>query len=272
MSDEELKEEFGLGDEPEEESTEEEQQEEEEQPEEEGSTESQPEEDDLPPGYMTKEEWVAKGKDPDEWRSPEVFKERGYWLKRQAQEREEFDRRIENLSAYHRTQLEMQRDDLIRKRDDAIEMADKNEVKRLDKQLDSLGQQEKLISKKDAPNTPIEVQQWEEQNPWVKDPNDERTPIAQSLFQRKLKSNGGDVASALESVDEAMEKLYPPKTNKRPPPVEKSAARSAGKGKNGVDFSSITAEEKKIWESGLFGDDKKAFLQAVADDRKGAKS
>lgn len=41
----------------------------------------QPQEKEAPSGYMSKEAWTAAGKDPDEWVSEDVFKERTLRIK-----------------------------------------------------------------------------------------------------------------------------------------------------------------------------------------------
>lgn len=271
MTEEELQEEFGLPVEEEEAEAEEVETEEAEQP------EPEPEGDkpaDLPKGYMTQEEWVAAGNDPDEWRSPEVFKERGYWLKKQREMKQEFENRIENLNTLQQAQLTMQRQELTRRRDEAIDMADKEAVRGFDKQIKTLDDQAALVAKQPAQQQQVEippvVQQWNQRNPWINDDKDPRTAYAQRLFAKSLNETG-DYEQAVRTVDAAIATHFGQKKKATPAPVEDGKTRSRGKDAPQITFNDLTAQEQKIWDSGLFAN-KSDFLKAVADDRKGAKS
>ena len=61
-------------------------------------TEDKHEDKPAPRGYMSKEAWVESGKDPDEWVSEEVFKERGERIKQTTKLQKEFDNQIKNLN------------------------------------------------------------------------------------------------------------------------------------------------------------------------------
>lgn len=219
----------------------------------------------LPRGYMTKDAWVESGRDPEDWVSPEVFKERGERIKMKA----EYDNRFKNLSMYYQKQMEIQRNDLLARRDEAIDTADKAEVKRLDKELKELDEIESL-NREDgnvsAPVKPPEVVEWEDDNPWCNDPSDPRLPLAQRVFKNAL-AQGKTTATALRMVDKELAAKFIDKS-KRPAQIAEGSRTAPARGDDTKpSLSNLSADEKKIWESGIF-DSKDDFLKAVQDDRK----
>lgn len=219
----------------------------------------------LPRGYIaSKEEWVAAGKDPEDWVSPEVFKERGERIKMKA----EYDNRFKNLSMYYQKQMEIQRNDLLARRDEAIDTADKAEVKRLDKELKELDQIEEL-NRNEEPKTvnkPLEVVEWEQENPWCNDVTDPRLALAQRVFKSAI-DQGKTPATALRMVDKEIAAKFIDKSRK-PAQIAEGSRAAPGRGDDGKpSMSNLSAEEKKIWEAGIF-DSKDDFLKAVQDDRK----
>src|SRR5690606_21375034 len=137
--------------------------------------------------HMSKEAWTAAGKDPGEWVSEDVFKERTLRIKNEqrlkralAETKEDFDNRLKNLNMLSQAQLERQRQELLSRRDDAIDTADKATVKRLDKEIDAIDKEVALVTeKKPEQNTkPPEIAEWEEENPWIFDEDDPRVKVA----------------------------------------------------------------------------------------------
>jgi len=226
----------------------------------------------APRGYMSKEAWIEAGKDPNDWVSPEVFKERGERIKMKMDLQRDFDNRIRNLNLLHQKQLEVQRQDILSKRDEAIDTADKDAVKRFDKQLKELDDLENL-SKSDEQNVvvkPPEVEEWERDNPWCNDPSDPRLPLAQRTYAAAINA-GKSPTLALIAVEKALaDKFIDPK---RKPAQIAEGSRGGSGGKNDsakVTMSNLTEMERKVWESGIF-DNQKEFLKAVEDDRKAGK-
>lgn len=216
-------------------------------------------------GYISsKEDWVASGKDPDDWVSPEVFKERGERIKMKA----EYDNRFKNLSMYYQKQMEIQRNDLLARRDEAIDTADKAAVKRLDKELKELDEIEQLNKVEDAPAIvkPPEVVEWEEDNPWCHDIKDPRLALAQRVYKSAIES-GKTPATALRLVDKEIAAKFID-TSRKPSQIAEGSRPSSGKHDDGKpSMATLTSEERKIWDAGIF-DSKDDFLKAVQDDRK----
>ena len=75
-------------------------------------------------GWKPKDEWEGPS---GEWRSAEVFNERGEWIKKhKAQDKRlnemetQFNTRLDNSNKLHKAQMETQKAELVRKRDAAI--------------------------------------------------------------------------------------------------------------------------------------------------------
>lgn len=226
-------------------------------------------------GYMDKDAWVAAGKDPDEWVSPEVFKERGIRIeetsklrKQLSQIQQEADSRIANLNKLHRIQLEQAHNKLLLDRDNAIEIADKSEVRRLDKEIE----QNKTLQQElaDMPQKPPAVAEWESENPWIYDPEDPRTAPAIAAFTEAMQS-GKTEAMCIIAAERAASKIQvQPPVVKRTPTSTADApkARQVSGGKIQLSMKDLTAEERQFRS---FYSTEKEFLQAVADDRAGDK-
>jgi len=227
---------------------------------------------DLPRGYMTKEAWVASGKDPEDWVSPEGFKLRGEHIKHTQALKREFDNQIKNLSLFHQIQLKNQREELISKRDDAIDVADKAAVKGFDKQLKELDDLEKLNAPEAADSNAKapQILEWEKANPWCFDPKDPRTALANKVF-KALTAAGDTYEEALSGVNDAVKAKFSSKTTNTRQIAEGS--RTAGGKRDDVgtlSMKTLTREEQQAWDSGLY-DNEKDFLKTVALYRKEAK-
>lgn len=223
----------------------------------------------APRGYMTKEAWVESGKDPKEWVSEEVFKERGERIKQTSKLQKDFENQLKNVNLLHQIQLKNQREQLLAKRDDAIDVADKDGVKALDKQIAELDKLESLAKDQEPqPVKPPEVAKWESDNPWCNDPADPRLAIANRVYIAAINA-GSDPAEALDLVDTAIAKKFSTKPTTQRQSVEGSRP-SVGRGDAVLTMKNVTREERIAWDEGFFKTEKD-FLQAVANSRKGAK-
>lgn len=245
---------------------------------------------DLPSGYMTKDAWVEAGKDPDEWVSPEVFKERTQRiketsrLKREMAEKErDFENRIKNHSLLAKAQLQREIEKLQAVRDEAIDLSDRDGVRMADKKIKELDKEMSLIEEERLaqPAKPIEVTEWEADNPWINDPDDPRTPVAQKAFKQTLES-GKTIASALVAASfsaRAAEKAINPQEERevrKKPAVSMADSPRGSVSKNdapSIAWSHLSREEAEIYDT-LFihtGMTKKDYLKAVSDERRGSK-
>jgi len=238
---------------------------------------------DLPSGYMTKDAWVEAGKDPDEWVSPEVFKERTQRiketsrLKREMAEKErEFENRIKNHSLLAKAQLQREIEKLQAVRDEAIDLSDRDGVRMADKKIKELDKEMSLIEEEKLaqPAKPIEVVEWEEDNPWINDPDDPRTPVAQKVFKQTLES-GKTIAYALRAAEKAINSQEEREIRKKPAVSMADSPRGAVSKSDSpsIAWSHLSREEAEIYDT-LFihtGMTKKDYLKAVSDERRGSK-
>jgi hypothetical protein len=238
---------------------------------------------DLPSGYMTKDAWVEAGKDPDEWVSPEVFKERTQRiketsrLKREMAEKErEFENRIKNHSLLAKAQLQREIEKLQAARDEAIDLSDRDGVRMADKKIKELDKEMSLIEEEKLaqPAKPIEVVEWEEDNPWINDPDDPRTPVAQKVFKQTLES-GKTIAYALRAAEKAINSQEEREIRKKPAVSMADSPRGTVSKSDSpsIAWSHLSREEAEIYDT-LFihtGMTKKDYLKAVSDERRGSK-
>ena len=222
------------------------------------------------PKHISKEDWVASGKDPDEWRSPREFRERGEFIDRIQKLERKNDSDIKNLNMLHEIRLKNEREELLRLRDDAIDVADRAEVKRLDAKISANEEQAEIVKNEPAPQKSQEVVEWEEENPWCNNPADPRLTLANSVFTSEM-NKGRTMAAALRAVDREIAAKFTTPQKRTSPQVEGS--RTAGGVKqNGskLSWSQLTPTEEKCYVAGMWKNEDE-FLKAVANDRKGSK-
>lgn len=222
-------------------------------------------------GYMDKDAWIAAGKDPDEWVSPEVFKERGIRIeetsklrKQLSQIQQEADSRIANLNKLHRIQLEQAHNKLLLDRDNAIEIADKSEVRRLDKEIEHNKTLQQELA--DTPQKPPAVAEWESENPWIYDPEDPRTAPAIAAFTEAMQSGKTEAMCIIAAERAASKVQVQPPVVKRTPTSTADApkARQVSGGKIQLTMKDISSEERQMRS---FFSSEAEFLKAVADSR-----
>jgi hypothetical protein len=234
------------------------------------------EQDETIKGFMSKEDWVASGKDVADWRDPIEFRHRGEMIKLRNEMTRERDEQIKNLNLLHNIRLEREREDLLRMRDDAIDIADRAEVKRIDKQLESNYQQAALVKDPVQQAKAPEVAEWEAENPWCLDPTDPRLELANRVCSAEL-SKGSTLAKALREVDKAVAAKFVSPQKQSAQMVEGSRTAGGKRDAGGVIWAELTSEEKEAWDTGMFNNPKDkdggkaAFLKTVANGRKGSK-
>jgi hypothetical protein len=221
--------------------------------------------------HMSLDEWTASGRDPSEWKTPEEFEEEGRRIKYQrplrkelARQAEEFNRRLENVNKLHRAQLEQERNKLLLERDNAIDIADKAEVRRIDQALEKNKELQSAVA--EQPVKPTEVAEWEAENPWIFDETDPRTAPAIKAFA-EAQAAGKTLAMCILASDRAAAKVNveEPKV-KRTPTASADApkARQVSGGKVQLSMKDLTAEERTF--RSFYSSDAE-FLKAVADSR-----
>lgn len=235
----------------------------------------------APKMFIDKETWIKQGRDPAKWVSPELFAERTerinvtQRLKQEIKNKErEFESRLENLNLFQKAQIDRLRRELESKRDDAIDIADKQEVKRIDKELKELDDMEELSKPVEAApaNIPPEVAEWNAENTWLTADHPLRPQINEEYV--KAIQSGKTIAGALRAVDKLAAQLLkqePATTKKTPRAIVDTPRGVVGKSQEETSWKSLTREEVAIYDE-IYADlgvSKKEYLQTVADSRKG---
>jgi hypothetical protein len=244
---------------------------EEELPEVEQEAEEKQPEPELPKGYKTKEDLIAEGKDPNTWIPPEAFAERKERYKVETKYRRELEdmrNQMANLNKFHARQLELTKQQLEKQREDAVLTADLKEVKRLDGELDQLKQDQPV---QEAQKLPEEVE-WEADNPWIMNPDDPRTAIAQRVYVEQIQA-GKTIATALRAVDREVSKLAEaPRVDRRPaaPAADSSRTPTTRRDESPtVTWDSLSKVDQAVYNSDpdIWGS-KAEFLKTIANSKR----
>lgn len=235
----------------------------------------------APKMHIDKDTWIAQGRDPAKWVSPELFAEQTKRInsenrlnQRLRQQERDFENRLKNVNTFQQSQIDRLRRELEGKRDDAIDIADKGEVKRLDKELKELDDMEELAKPVEAApsNLPPEVAEWNAENQWLTADHPLR-PQLNAEYDRVIKS-GKTIYSALKAVDTLAAQLLkqePAQIKKQPRAIVDSPKGAVTKSQEDTSWKSLTRQEVDIYNEVYadLGMSKKDYLQAVADSRKG---
>ena len=237
-------------------------------------------------GHMSKDDWVADGRDPNEWKSPEDWERDGKWIKELKKREAENNRQMIELNRYNKTQVDLlniqlsqaqqELANLNARRDDAIDIADREAVKSLDRQIRNAENRQDIIKANLEPQQQLDkdVVAWEKANSWIFDSNDPRSVIAQSAYNRAI-AEGLTPKQALREVDDEIKsKISVSKGGQQ----LAEPSRSSGKkeGVESVSWSSLTKLDLELWNTGAFenpkltaAENKARFLKSVANSRKG---
>lgn len=235
----------------------------------------------TPKGHMSKEAWVEQGKDPEEWRSPEVFAERGKWinetknLKTQIDSlKTDFSGQIQSLNQLHQIQMAQKILDLEAQRDSAIGEADTEQANVYQAQIDQTRKvQNATVTPAQQPGKDPAISTWEESNPWVMNPDDPKTVYANNRFAN-YQQQGLTPDAALKLVDSDISKAFPNvNPNRNGAAMAEGSRGPGGKRAAGPNLSmtDLTREEQNIYRAMPNAWKSEAdFLKAVSNDRKGA--
>jgi hypothetical protein len=247
-------------------------------------------------GWTSKAEWVAQGKDPDEWVSAKHFNEKGTLISK-AREFEAlqktFKADVDNVKKYVQAQAQMQiqqlqqqNAELLEAKRQAVNYGDWDGVQKAEQALTSNAiNQLNLQQQMQQPNIniPSEVEavaeaQFERENPWVgayKDPANPdygKSIYAQNFYQQLLQNPNMDVHQRLQIVQAEIAQKFPPKAptnpNRDKPGITDS--KPSGKLTGDITWADLNKTELSEWQSFgemMFNGDKKAFLKAVKNSR-----
>lgn len=232
----------------------------------------------APKLHISKDDWVASGRDPAKWVSPELFAETTRRINETSKLRQENQRihaRLTNVAFLQQQQIARLKADLESRRDDAIDVGDRTAVKSFDRQLRDLDAEESLTKEpvQQQANIPPEVAEWNEENAWLTAGHPLKS-VANDVFVKAM-NDGKTIAGALRLVDKELAK------HKDEPSQKKVASRSMVDSPSrgavsrsdsvGLRFEDCTREEKDMFNEFYkpSGATVKEFLKDLSLARKG---
>ena len=241
----------------------------------------------APKLHISKEDWIAQGRDAELWVPPEVFKERTQRINETSKlkqenarlrlEREEDNRRLTNVAFLQQQQITRLRADLESRRDDAIDVGDRTAVKAFDRQLRDLDTEESLIKEPvhvaQQVAIPAAVVEWNQRNEWLTADHPLK-PLANDIYAQAI-DDGETVKAALKLVDAEMAKHRVNGEQKKV--ASRSIVDSPSRGavsrsdSAGLRMSDCTREERDMFNEFYkpSGISEKEFLKSVSESRKG---
>lgn len=257
-------------------------------------------------GWTSKAEWVAQGKDPDEWVSAKHFNEKGTLISK-AREFEAlqktFKADVDNVKKYVQAQaqlqiqqLQKQNADLLEAKRQAVQYGDWDGVQKAEQALTSnainqmnLQQQIQAPQQQGPSEDELAVEaQFERENPWVsayKDPTNPdygKSIYAQDVYAQLLKNPNIDVNQRLQYLQAEIAQKFPSKAPVNPNRDKPAMTDSKPSGKLSGDMTWADLGKAELAEFSqfghMFGDPnlqgkareesaKKAFLKAVKNSR-----
>lgn len=246
-------------------------------------------------GWTTKQEWIDSGRNPDDWVNAKHFNEKGRLIS-QARKLETlertFDSRIQNVKVLYDAQLRTlknENEQLLQRKKEAVTYGDFEAVQQIDKQLmDNAINQVSVQQAAQTATVPQGPSQeelakeaaWERENQWIntQDPTSPeygKAVYTRNLYQQLLQQYPNSTADErIEYVNKTLAQMFPqtPKTNpNRDKPAMTDTKTSTHVTNGKLSWADLNSDEIKQWNQ--FGKDmfknKEAFLQAVADTRRG---
>lgn len=227
-------------------------------------------------GWKPESEWEGEDKNkPAQFISAELFNERGVWIERHKVQQKQIDEmkttfntRMDNANKLHNQQLEVQKSELIRKRDDAIDDADRETANKIQGDIDKINEQSVEAATAPASNEQSTLDTWNTANPWILG-NDPKAAYAKQQFQA-YQSQGMDPNAALSQMESDVNRAFPAINTERDrqPAIEGGTKPGGKRTPRKLAMSDLTSEERKYYRAmpGAWKTEKD-YLQAVQDTR-----
>jgi len=214
----------------------------------------------------------------DNWKSAKEYVRDGEFLatikelhQKVDSQKVDFDQRLENSNKLHEARKAREISDLKTQQRDAVRTSDTELYDDAQKQIEKLEEAPVEVKKSQAID-PV-ISEWESKNAWINDLTDERTPVAQGIWNQYITKNPtASNAQAIAHVDDRMGVLYPtnnsnPRRNQQN--TNETPAKRGKKSSKSLTMGDLTQDEKSEWA--MFGQtmfkDESAFLSAVKDAR-----
>ena len=182
----------------------------------------------------------------------------------------DFDQRLENSNKLHVARTAREISDLKAQQRDAVMTSDTESYDDAQKQIEKL--EEAPVEVKKSQTVDPVISEWESKNAWINDLTDERTPVAQGIWNQYIAKNPtASNAQAIAHIDERMGVLYPTKNSnprRNQQNTNETPTNRSRKSSKSLTMGDLTQEEKNDWN--MFGNmfkDESTFLKAAKDAR-----
>lgn len=225
-------------------------------------------------GWKPETEWSGDDKNkPAQFISAELFNERGVWIDRHKAQQKQIDEmkttfntRMDNANKLHEHQLDMQKSELKRKRDEAIDDADRETANKYQDDIDKINAQPSQPTAENNEQPTLDA--WNAANPWIMG-NDPKAAYAKQQFQ-SYQSQGMKPNEALGQMENDVNRAFPALNTERDrqPAIETGSKPGNKRPARQLTMSDLTGEEMKYYRAmpGAWKTEKD-YLQAVQDIR-----
>lgn len=221
-------------------------------------------------GWLPRDKWRG---DPDDWASAKKFNERGEMigeirkLKTRVDTAEQgFTARLDHHKKLQEAQMKVTISELESRRDEAIDLADRDNANRIQGQIDDV--KATVIPETPAPqNEQSIMDDWNASNPWIFEESPKAAYATARFNAHSKNKTANDAILAMEAdVLGAFPDINP--RRQQASTVEGGRSKPGAKASPKLNWSQLTAEEQKwfdvmpsAWKT------KDDYLQAVQDGR-----
>jgi len=229
-------------------------------------------------GYIGREDWIAAGRDPDSWTSKKAYDDIGRLAEANARLHQKIEHveqtsqyAIQNMTTYYQAQLNEQALTLQQQRNEAIEMADPDEVRRIEaKQWEVYNQAQAMQQPQHLANEQRNQQIADWYNGLMTD-NPSRQGDIEDKIAGAMSRNPGNIEAIANEVNNYVKSFKPTVNPKR---LQAGVTGGGKRGGGSMTMADLTPEERatlpyfktKEHPNG----DEKALLNALANIKKGS--
>ncbi len=208
----------------------------------------------LTKGWQTKDDWIASGKDPDEWISASHFNKNGDIFKQMQSLKagvKASEQRIADNNEFWKAKLEMEKEALLSQRNEAIEDADVSQVNKLDGQIQKIDAQ---AAKLEKPEQVVAQEDIDAENTYFASLTPMQQAYANQIAAPYL-SQGLSGPDLVEAIDAQIKKESPAPEAPKNPRRAKAPVTDVKKRSTSVDDGKMTVDN--------IGKDDLAVLQSM---------
>tara|TARA_R110002167_G_scaffold337372_1_gene544855 strand:+ start:925 stop:1779 length:855 start_codon:yes stop_codon:yes gene_type:complete len=227
-------------------------------------------------GWRPQEEFEGE---EGNWKTAKEYNRDGEWMDKLKQSNQriermeqDFNSRLENSNKLHEARRAKELGDLKKQQREAVDMADTDAYDDASRKIDELESQPAIAKPtQEQPQLDPLVAQYVQDNPWINDPNDDRSIIASGALQAFQAANpNASIQDAIDHVDSKVKKLTANTNPRRAQPnTSENSRRQPRAASRELSMNDLTNDERSEWSSygrTLFKTEK-AFLAAVKDAR-----